>query len=314
MYGDVDTGAGKTYKVAPEEHDPSTAALALWREIDRLGLAANIAELEIKGFTVVPPEKLGPPEFAARLREAVLDVAERRNGGLRPDIEHADDLFPKGAKDRRDTIATNFGQRLTYMLYEDPVFIEAAMNPVALALATYLVGAKCAIYSTIAFLKGPGGGDLALHCDHIKMCDPFPAVTQVCNTTWLLSDYNRDNGSIAFVPGSHRKYRNPNFGEGLEHRVPIDAPAGSLVFWGGNTWHGAFARKNPGLRMTYATFYCRPAIMPQEDVRSRASDEFLSKYPKRLQTLVGRWNNYGWREEGPQFEDVAYSVGQSWYD
>lgn len=311
---DQDAPEAQTYKVAPEEHNFSHAALNLWAEIERLGIAENIAELEVKGFTIVPPEKVGSSDFIDRLRTAVLDVAERRNGGIRPDLERADRLFPDGARDKRDSIAANFGQRLTYLLYEDPVFVEAALNPVALALATYMVGAKCAIYNTIAFLKGPAGGDLALHCDHIKMPNPLPTVPQVCNSTWLLTDYTRANGALAFVPGSHRAYRNPIFGEALDDRVPVEAPAGSLVFWGGNTWHGAFARTNPGLRMTYATFYCRPAVMPQEDMRSRATDEFLSQYPERLALLVGKYNNYGWMEEGPQFEEIAYNVAQSWYD
>ena len=307
----------KSYSVATQEHNASQEALSLWREIDRLGLAAHIGELEVKGYTIVPPEKVANEQFIDGLRSALLDVAERRNKGIRPDPLKADSLYPEGFEyDRVDTIAANFGQRLTYLLLENPLFVEAAIHPVALTLATYMVGSKCALYDSLGLLKGPGGGDLTLHCDNVKIPAPFPTVPQVCNATWLLSDYSIDHGALAFVPGSHRHYRHPIAGEGLDDRVPVVAPAGSLVFWGGNTWHGAFGRQVSGLRMSLAMFYCRPAIFPQEDSRSYGTEDFFKQYPnnERLAHLVGKYNNFGWKEEGNQNEDTAYNFAQSWFD
>jgi hypothetical protein len=39
----------------------SPEALELWDEIERLDLARNIAELEVLGWTVIPPEQAAPP-------------------------------------------------------------------------------------------------------------------------------------------------------------------------------------------------------------------------------------------------------------
>src|ERR1700730_10630485 len=86
----------------------SPEALELWDEIERLDLVRNIAELEVLGWTVIPPEKVAPPGFCDRLRDRILEVAARRDG--RPaDLE-------AGATHTR----TNrpIGGLYTYLLFE----------------------------------------------------------------------------------------------------------------------------------------------------------------------------------------------------
>jgi hypothetical protein len=61
----------------------------LWANIEKLGLQQNITEFEVKGYTVISPEKLAPAGFTSRIRDAILDVAERRTG-TRPDLDGAD--------------------------------------------------------------------------------------------------------------------------------------------------------------------------------------------------------------------------------
>ena len=43
----------------------------LYQELRQIGLETNIAELDAFGFTVVPPKKVGPPEFCIEVREAL---------------------------------------------------------------------------------------------------------------------------------------------------------------------------------------------------------------------------------------------------
>ena len=70
----------------------------LYRELAELDLLENIAELDVFGFTVVPPGKVAPPEFHARVKEALIDVIE----GLRPDYDyHAFDLAAYRQKQER---------------------------------------------------------------------------------------------------------------------------------------------------------------------------------------------------------------------
>ena len=67
--------------------DIAPVATRLWSEIKALDLAEHIAELEVLGLTVIPPEKFTTRDFVGRLRSALLDMAEIRFGE-RPDLDH----------------------------------------------------------------------------------------------------------------------------------------------------------------------------------------------------------------------------------
>lgn len=276
-------------------------AESVWAEIERLDLRSNVTELEQIGFTVVLPDKATAPSLVERLREAVLDVAERRSG-VRPDLEsggtHANHSVP-------------FGQLLFYMLFEDEVFQEAVLNPVGLALTHYLLGRSAVLSNCIAGVKGPGGEDLGLHSDNVMIPAPFPSYAQVCNVTLLLTDYDADSGPLCLVPYSHRLHRHPFAGEALNQRVPIVAPAGSIVFWHGNTWHGAFARRKPGLRMNLIMAMMRPYLRPQECYREDVTPDLLSRHPQQFATLMGKQIDYGWRHEGHDF-GISYPGRSLW--
>ena len=264
----------------------------IWAEIERLDLVRNIAELEAFGFTVVPPEKVAPPEVIANLKERVLDVAERRTGS-RPRIDAT-------AADVGREYQDAFGLPLPYLTFEDWAFQEAIVNPAALAIVTYLLGESCRLSDCAALIKGPGGTDLSLHADNLRIPDPFPPLAQICNVTWCLTDYSLENGSISFVPGSHRYYRRPLDGEGVEQRVAITAPAGSLIIFSGHTWHGAFARTAPGLRVSLIGYYCRAHILPQGDYsREAVPADIIERNSPRFATLMGSHITYGYRSEGP---------------
>ena len=51
-----------------------------WPRIRRLGLERYIAELDVLGYTIVPPEVTPATALGLRLRDALLDVAQRRTG------------------------------------------------------------------------------------------------------------------------------------------------------------------------------------------------------------------------------------------
>jgi len=264
----------------------------IWDEIERLDLVRNIAEIEAFGYTIVPPEKVAPPEIIAELRERVLDVAQRRTGE-RPDLEVDAASVTREYKDP-------FGLPLPYLTFDDPAFEAAVVNPAALAIVTYLLGESCRLSDMAALIKGPGGSDLSLHSDNLRIPDPFPPLAQICNVTWCLTDYSKENGSIAFVPGSHRYYRRPLDNEGLDQRVAVDAPAGSLIIFGGHTWHGAFARTAPGLRVALIGYYCRAHLLTQGDYSKGAIPAAsLERNSARFARLMGEHITYGYRQEGP---------------
>ena len=179
---------------------PTEFGLArLWDEINDLGLPPYIEDLDAHGYTVVPPEIANPNSLAERMLEACLDIAERRTGE-RPDLERG---RPK------TSIDSPVGDTMKALLLEDPVFEESLMNPALLALATYLCGYDVVLSSLTSFMKGPSNTAFRLHTD-TRLPSPLPTQALLCKCIYLLTDFDRDNGSTVFVPGSHKWCRNPD--------------------------------------------------------------------------------------------------------
>jgi len=272
----------------------------LWSEIDQLGLRTYIADLDEYGYTVVPPEIASPNGLAERMLEACLDVAERRNG-KRPDLRtgYAKSHPAMAAKERgpknRGPAATADGESpvgaaMGMMLLEDPVFEEALMNPVLLALVTHLCGYNVVMSSMGCTLKGPTGTQFHLHTD-TRLPSPLPVQPLLCKSMYLLTDFNRENGSTVFVPGSHKWCRNPVgsetlIGEGGGQACPVEAAAGSLVVFHGNVWHGAYDRMAPGLRVSMHLLMVRPILRTREDLIGRVPRAVLERNPARFAILA----------------------------
>lgn len=285
--------------------DPSAWAdgdlTAAAHEIARLGLEREAYELEVFGLTVVPAERTGAADTCARAFARACELIEERTGTY-PDVE--------GGSTHVGVVTPT----LHHFLHEDDAFCDLVSHEMALALATMLVGRRAVIAGTELFMKGPAGTEadgllvakdgsglqLGLHSDNVTIPEPFPFLAHACNVTWLFSDYTKDAGALAFVPGSHRLCRQPNGKEGVERAVAVEAPRGSLVVWHGNTWHGSYPRKMPGLRTGMATAFHREYMHPHEPVGRDMPDDVVAQRGARFATLVGR-DVIDWGTEGPDY-------------
>jgi hypothetical protein len=286
----------------PDEGADDSALERTRAELARLDLLGAAFDLDTHGYTVLDPAQLGAGDLAMRLREALLDIAGQADG-IRPELS--------GTGARQGWTAIGRGRFLHHVLFRNRVFEEALMTPRALALITYLLGENCVLSSMNAMLKTAGPDNLELHTDQVGTPAPFPAYSQVANATWALTDYSRADGSISFVPGSHRWCRHPTRAEAIDlsMAVPVEAKAGSLIVWHGNTWHGAFARTTPGLRVNLMTYFCRWYLLPQAIYRQTVPDEILARNPERFSVLMGRRNPYsGACLDGPL---PSMSLGQT---
>ena len=159
-------------------------AMARTREaIVALGLEKQAFDLDTLGYTVLPPAELQAGDLALRLREALLDFAAEKAGGVRPDLRGG------GAAGVRTAVGQ--GQFLHHVLFKNPVFEEALLNPRALTLITYLLGESCVLSSMNAMIKSAGPDNLELHTDQVGTPAPLPAYALVANATWALTDYSR---------------------------------------------------------------------------------------------------------------------------
>ena len=92
------------------------------------------------------------------------------------------------------------------------------------------------------------------------------------------------------------------FADGARARaVVVEAPAGSIICWHGNTWHGAFRRKIPGLRLSIGSIFSRPYIWPRHPLREDVTQEILDANPPRFAKFCGRHVMTNWREDGPVY-------------
>ncbi len=103
------------------------------------------------------------------------------------------------------------------------------------------------------------------------------------------------------VPGSHTYCRMPKPGEGEDTAVPVEAEAGSLIVWHGNTWHGAFEKKTDGLRLNVTSYHCHRRLKTQEQYQWRVTQEMIDRNPPEFASLVGADDSMGWDENGPDF-------------
>jgi ectoine hydroxylase-related dioxygenase (phytanoyl-CoA dioxygenase family) len=280
---------------------PQSDVKFMAEEIARLGLSVNVAELDMFGYTIVHADKLGAQDLIRSALEAVFTLVEERSG-VRPDVVSG------------STHAGLYGMSMSKFLHRDRSFQKLMMHPIALALVTYLLGQRCLFSLSSLFMKGPAEGhvntdkkvsfanrgerlQLGVHVDYTQHPAPFSAMVEQCNTTWLLSDYTAENGSIAMVPGSHRMRRHPADNELEEFAVPIEAPMGSLLVFNSATWHGSFPRKVPGLRTGLAFFFCRAYMRTLESHHDVVTPELLAGMPPRFATLMGV-DKFEYNEQG----------------
>lgn len=268
------------------EERPLTSREVIFGEIERLALEKNILELQQNGYTVVPDAI--PADMVERMRNIIVDQVTDK-GGVRPDPETWD-----GGRLREGS----------FLLYEDPIFEELVQNQYTVALMQYLLGRSMVLSTVYSHVRSKGDAPLQLHTDQWTLRLTEPVEVAVAN--YALVDYERDLGSFAVVPGSHQwlrrpvgtaetdVYQNPNC-------VPLEMKKGSVVVCAGNTWHGAYERKQPGLRLNTAVVYCRSYIQTQERIRENVTQEMLDRNPPRFADLVGVNNFLGFGREGPDF-------------
>ena len=273
-------------KVPPGTARPSFAPLE--EEIERYGLKEHIAELDELGLCIIPFAKLQVgADFVARARKALLGVAQRRLG---VDFETVDDPVQAVGMKRG-----NNGQYiLSHLLHEGGIFQDIYVNPIRRTIMRHLLGDVHRMSTCNGWVKvktpeaHKGPLTTALHADTVGPT-PWPlAEPHVANMNWILTDYAREHGAFAYVPGSHRQGAQPGPDE-VEAAVPVEAPAGSLFFFHGATWHGSFPKKTEGLRLSIHGLCCRPYYLPQQDFHGLVAPEIFegSTDPEYLKMLVG---------------------------
>ena len=245
-----------------------------------------------------------PEGYQQQLKKALLRVCERRTG-IKPDevtgSSHADMNHP-------------IGQHMRFITFEDEAFEPILSNPALLGFVNYVLGRNAILSLHDGFIKGPGNNATALHGDNgAKHELHYPDFGDGLTMNLILSDYDEENGGLGFVPGSHLFKREPLAGEvqSLQEgrqTVPVVAKAGSLIVWGSNTWHVAYPRKSPGLRLTLLMFWVGGKLQTQSDFRRAATQEYpeaLARNPPSFAKVMDCFGTFPFREEDFDFKKIV---------
>src|SRR6185312_7926948 len=262
--------------------------------ITSLGLEKHIVELDTLGYTVVPPGVGCSEAETKRIFDAVMRVLEKRTG-----VKY--DVNGNGQETSyRDALDAHNQFQLYYMLFADRACEDWLDNKVLRAILDYVLRGQAQLCSMVSFVKWRDGGygnRLGLHTDS-QGASPEGVLTlshQVaCNVALALTPYTKEDGSLAVVPGSHLYYRQPRFEEGVEEAVAIDAPVGSMIFWVGNLWHGAYPKKTDGLRLNLTGNFNNKAFKTLENYGRHVPLDVLRRHDKWFARTLGADEVYGW--------------------
>ncbi|MFP6815179.1 MAG: phytanoyl-CoA dioxygenase family protein [Pseudomonadales bacterium] len=287
----------------------TVVATQLSPTIQELNLEKYVLELEVDGLTVVPPEVHGVPmeRFDAMVNllltraEEMVGCAFSLDKGPRSDV-----VFPADA----NTLAAMSGEHgepsqflIQRLASYHRVFRDLAINPIAVALIRHMVGERATRFSSHnSFVKWQGdfgyGKGLGLHADQTAMPLPWGRRALTANANWCLTDYTRQGGAFAWVPGSHKQGTRPVQPRASEQAVPVEAPKGSLLVFHGATWHGAYPRLIPGMRLSIANYYRHAMVTSQEDIKG-SFDQALSEDcddPALFRALAGFGDEFPYSE------------------
>lgn len=275
-----------------------------------------IDELDEEGLTILPPAVTGVSDTLIDQCIAVLlgKFEEVTGSPITLSDGPLEELeWPHGAnirfsdKDRsKDPTQALLQQLLTF----DRCFRDLAVNPIVDQLVNHMMGKTAdgrparRLSSANSFIKWQGdfgyGPALGLHADQAANPLPWGPTPLAANATWVLTDYTKEDGALAYVPKSHLENKHPDLPNDAARAVAAEAPKGSCILFSGKTWHGAYPKQTPGLRLCAVTYYRHESILPQEIMRISMADQPWDDCdnPDLMRELIGFDDSFPYTSQG----------------
>lgn len=159
-------------------------------------------------------------------------------------------------------------------------------HPRTLPVIEYVLGKQIILGSLNARIVRPGDPVQGLHsdirADLLNMGSPV-----MVNTVWLLDDFTFENGGTRIVPGSHRSgMAGPPEGMDVKHVHQLVAPAGSVLVFNGQCWHGGGANHTETDRHALFGHYRKNALIFQVDPHDGFNEAWLDGLTPRQRELL----------------------------
>jgi ectoine hydroxylase-related dioxygenase (phytanoyl-CoA dioxygenase family) len=179
-----------------------------------------------------------------------------------------------------------FSTRRIYALFaKTRSFDDLAVDPLVLGVAEKVLQPWIQLSAPTGIQIGPGEPAQILHHDDSIYPLPKPHQEVVINTMWAFDDFVEENGATRMVPGSHRweSGRTPS----PDETIPMEMPAGSVMFYLGSVWHGGGANQTDRPRLGVILEYIVAWLRAQENHLLAVPRDVAATLPERLQELLG---------------------------
>ena len=243
---------------------------------------ARLTELRVLGFTVI---------------EDVLDQIQART--MRNFVEEY--AFSIGVESHHRGTARHLANLVTL----DPMFLHTIDHTAVLPYIEAVMGKNIILGSLSARVVRPGEGKQTLHSDvPMSMHRYGNDEPLMMNSVWALSDLNPANGGTRLVPGSHQSHlMEPPEGLDLPHQMQPTVPAGSVVIFHGQTWHGGGANQTDELRTAMFGHYRNGEWLRfQCDPHDGFKTEWLAQMTPRQKELLRMTNGIDHRHGADFYE------------
>lgn len=243
-------------------------------------------ELELYGFTVIPAVL----EAAAASRLAqLLDRADAELG-----LEYT----YEGAYARIVPCAPAIADE----------FLALVDHPAVMPVLEAVLGQEMVLGSMNARIVRPGDPKQGLHSDiptvHRRIQE-HPVMLQV---VWMIDAFTEDNGATHIVPGSHRAPQAaPPTGRGVPLVVAPTGPAGSVMIFNGQCWHGGGANTSQGRRRAvFGHYRVGPWMRFQTDPAQYISEERWNHMNYRQRELLRMVHGTGQKNAADYYQDQPH--------
>ncbi|KAL8291647.1 hypothetical protein RQP46_001905 [Phenoliferia psychrophenolica] len=168
-------------------------------------------------------------------------------------------------------------------------FDKYATHPDVLALNRVLLGGGNLVSAAHSICIDPGQTPQVLHFDDGMYPMPRPRASVSAAIMVSLDPYTENNGATVAVPDSH--LWGPERSPEDDEASPVVMPAGSILYFVGQLWHGGGRNTSTAPRNALTIQYCAGYLRPMEN-------QFLAVSPEILRTIDNK----------PLLDMLGYSV------
>ncbi|MHB8527885.1 MAG: phytanoyl-CoA dioxygenase family protein [Caulobacteraceae bacterium] len=202
----------------------------------------------------------------------------------------AEESERRGAPTRNIGIDPNeHNVRVFNLLDLDPVFVELIQHPLAIDVASSLLGPRFLISNFTANIALPGSKSMKPHSDQsIVVPEPWLQPWSM-NIIWCLNDIHLANGATLYLPMSHKiAWAREAPADPRAGMIPFEAPAGAVIAMDGRLWHtsGANVTEDEERALLFG-YYSRDFIRPQTNWNAALSAATIASLPPRMHAWLG---------------------------